>query len=81
MTDIERSGAYEEIIYEIEGPVATITMNRPDKLNALTDLTQAEIRHALDISERTREVVGTVITGAGRGFCSGVDMGAIGDMS
>ena len=81
MTDIEGSGAYEEIIYEIEGPVATITMNRPDKLNALTDLTQAEIRHALDISERTREVVGTVITGAGRGFCSGVDMGALGDMS
>jgi len=81
VTDIEGSGAYEEIIYEIEGPVATITMNRPDKLNALTDLTQAEIRHALDISERTKEIVGTVITGAGRGFCSGVDMGSLGDMS
>ena len=39
--------AYEEIIYEVENGVATITINRPDQLNALTDLTQAEIRHAL----------------------------------
>jgi len=38
---------YEEIRYDIEDGVATITINRPDQLNALTDLTQAEIRHAL----------------------------------
>ena len=72
---------YQEIIYEVDGPVATITMNRPGTLNALTDLTQAEIRHALDASERNTEVVGTVLTGAGRGFCSGVDMNALGSMS
>ena len=72
---------YEEIIYEVDGPVATITMNRPDTLNALTSLTRAEIRHALDASEKNTEVIGTVLTGAGRGFCSGVDMKALGGMS
>lgn len=72
---------YAEILYEVDGPVATITLNRPETLNALTDLTQAEIRHALDASERNGEVVGTVLTGAGRGFCSGVDMNALGAMS
>ena len=72
---------YEEIIYDVDGPVATITMNRPDTLNALTSLTQAEIRHALDASERNGDVVGTVLTGAGRGFCSGVDMKSLGNMT
>jgi enoyl-CoA hydratase/carnithine racemase len=61
--------------------VATITINRPDTLTAMTSLTQAEIRHALDASERNEQVIGTVLTGAGRGFCSGVDMNALGAMS
>ena len=73
--------AYQHILYETEGPVATITMNRPDQLNALTGLMQAEIRHALDQSERNPEVIGTVLTGAGRGFCAGVDMNDLSDMS
>ncbi len=72
---------YQEIEYVVDGPVATITMNRPDQLNALTDLTQAEIRHALDQSEKNQTVIGTVLTGAGRGFCAGVDMNALGTMS
>lgn len=72
---------YQEIQYVVDGPVATITMNRPDQLNALTDLTQAEIRHALDQSETNPDVIGTVLTGAGRGFCAGVDMNALGTMS
>lgn len=72
---------YQEIIYEIDDSVAVITMNRPNTLNALTDLTQAEIRHALDASERNEDVIGSVLTGAGRGFCSGVDMNALGAMS
>ncbi len=72
---------YEEILYEVDDGVAVVTMNRPETLNALTDRTQAEIRHALDQSERSEEVIGTVLTGAGRGFCSGVDMNALGAMS
>ena len=72
---------YEEIIYEVADGVAVITMNRPETLNALTDRTQAEIRHALDQSDRNGDVIGNVLTGAGRGFCSGVDMNALGAMS
>ena len=65
---------YREIQYVVDGPVATITMNRPDQLNALTDLTQAEVRHALDLSEINPTVIGSVLTGAGRGFCAGADL-------
>lgn len=72
---------YQEIKYEIQGPVAVLTMDRPTTLNALTDLTQAEIRHALSQSESDSDVIGTVLTGSGRGFCSGVDMNALGKMS
>lgn len=72
---------YSEILYTVDGPVATIMLNRPAALNALTDLTQAELRHALDQSERIPEVIGTVLTGAGKGFCAGVDMNALGAMS
>ena len=72
---------YEEIIYNVDDSVAVITLNRPETLNALTDRTQAEVRHALDQSEKDENIVGTVLTGAGRGFCSGVDMNALGAMS
>lgn len=72
---------YQEILYNTLDGVATITINRPDTLNALTSLTQAEIKHALFISDTTEEVIGTVITGAGRGFCSGVDMKSLGKIS
>ena len=73
--------SYEEILYQIEGPVATLTINRPETLNALTSRTQAEIRHALGVSESHSGVIGTVLTGAGKGFCSGVDMTALSTMS
>lgn len=72
---------YSEIKYTVDGPVATLMLNRPGTLNALTDLTHAEIRHALDQSERNADVIGTVLTGAGKGFCSGVDMNALSAMS
>ena len=72
---------YEEILYEVDESVAIITMNRPETLNALTDRTQAEIRHALAESDNNGDVIGSVLTGAGRGFCSGVDMNALGAMS
>jgi len=68
---------YEEVLLEIDDPVATLTLNRPEKLNALTDRTLQELRHALAAAERDERVVGVVLTGAGRGFCAGVDMGAL----
>ncbi|MCY3858677.1 MAG: enoyl-CoA hydratase-related protein [Gammaproteobacteria bacterium] len=72
---------YEEIRYEVDGATAVITLNRPETLNALTDLTQAEVRHALERSEKNPDILGNVLTGEGRGFCSGVDMNALGKMS
>ncbi len=71
---------YEEITLEIDDPVATITLNRPEKLNALTDRTMQELRHAMATAERSDDVVGIVLTGAGRGFCAGVDMGSLQDI-
>ncbi len=68
---------YEEILYEVTDPVATITLNRPEKLNALTNRTLAELHHAVADAESREDVVGIVITGAGRGFCAGLDMATL----
>lgn len=65
---------YSEILYEVADPVATITLNRPATLNAWTDRMSAEVRHAVASAQADPRVVGIVLTGAGRGFCSGADM-------
>lgn len=72
---------YRDILYQVEDPVATITMNRPDNLNAFTNRMLAEIRHALAAAEQDPAVIGIVLTGAGRGFCAGMDMGALDALS
>lgn len=68
---------YEDILYDVQDPVATITLNRPEKLNALRDRTSRELMHALAEAEQDPRVVGIVLTGAGRGFCGGLDMQAL----
>jgi enoyl-CoA hydratase/carnithine racemase len=65
---------YEEILYEVSDPMALITLNRPDRLNAWTDRMGAEVRHAVAAAEADEGVVAIVITGAGRGFCAGADL-------
>jgi len=65
---------YEQITYEVADPVATITLNRPEFLNAWTNQMGVEVKHAVAQAERDRNVVGIVLTGAGRGFCAGADM-------
>ncbi len=72
---------YEEILYEVENPVAVITMNRPEALNAFTNRMLAEIKHALATAEADEAVVGIILTGAGRGFCPGMDMNALDNLS
>jgi enoyl-CoA hydratase/carnithine racemase len=62
-----------ELLVEIDDPVATITLNRPETLNALTYPMLGALRAAVDDAARNPRVVGIVITGAGRGFCSGLD--------
>ena len=68
---------YEHIQYDVSDPVATITLNRPEALNAITGRMQAELRHALASAEADEKVVGIVLTGAGKGFCAGADIGGL----
>ncbi len=65
---------YKEIIYDVDDPVATVTLNRPESLNAWTQRMAAEFRHAVYQAEHDPAVVGIVVTGAGRAFCAGADM-------
>src|SRR5260370_23924558 len=66
--------SYEQILYEVDDPVATITLNRPEVLNAWTPRMAAEVRHAVAAAEQDPAVVGIVMTGAGGAFCAGADM-------
>ena len=64
----------QETLYQVAGRVATITLNRPDKLNAWTAVMEGEVRAAMEEAEQDKIVRAIVLTGAGRGFCAGADM-------
>jgi len=72
---------FEQIEYEVDDPVATITLSRPDAMNAWTGRMDHEIREAVDRAVADDRVVGIVITGAGRAFCAGADMNLLDDLS
>ncbi len=72
---------YDTIRYEVADPVATITLNRPERLNALTPQVMTELQDAVAAAEADPQVVGIVLTGAGRGFCAGADMRRLQNMS
>lgn len=65
---------YNNIVYEVQDAVATITLNRPDSYNALTQPMYREMMHALGQITRDKTVRSVLITGAGKGFCSGADL-------
>jgi enoyl-CoA hydratase/carnithine racemase len=67
---------YEEIRYEARDGVLTITLDRPDRLNAFTARMSQELIDAFDRADADDEVRAVVLTGAGRGFCAGADLGA-----
>lgn len=69
--------AYEEIIYTVADRVATITLNRPNRLNAWTSLMAEEVRGAMYSAAEDDAVRVIVLTGAGPGFCSGADMATL----
>jgi enoyl-CoA hydratase/carnithine racemase len=77
----DKETGYKEIRYDVSDPVATITLNRPEVLNAWTDRMGFEVRHAVSQAESDPRVVGIVITGAGRGFCAGADMNRLSALS
>jgi enoyl-CoA hydratase/carnithine racemase len=66
--------AYEEIHYAVADRIATITLNRPDRLNAWTPVMAEEVRDAMQSAAENSAVRVIVLTGAGRGFCPGADM-------
>jgi enoyl-CoA hydratase/carnithine racemase len=66
---------YEDILYEVDGHAAVITLNRPTRLNAWTGNMARDYRDALARADADRQVRGVILTGAGRGFCAGADMG------
>ncbi|MGE0068572.1 MAG: crotonase/enoyl-CoA hydratase family protein, partial [Solirubrobacterales bacterium] len=70
---------FEYILYEVEDQVACITLNRPEKLNALIDPAYQELAEALDMVDADDEVRALIVTGAGRGFCAGRDVSGGGD--
>ncbi len=69
--------AYENLLVDVRERIATITINRPDKLNALNDATMAEIGRAIDQLVLDPAVGGVVLTGAGRAFVAGADIAAL----
>lgn len=72
------SGAYEHVAYDVVDGIATITLDRPTRLNAFTLVMQREICAALDRVDADDSVRAVIFTGAGRGFCAGVDLGTPG---
>lgn len=66
--------AYEQILYEVTEGLATLTLNRPDKLNAWTPVMEGEVLQALQRADAEESVRVIILTGAGRGFCAGADM-------
>jgi 2-(1,2-epoxy-1,2-dihydrophenyl)acetyl-CoA isomerase len=70
-----------ELLFEVSDHIATITLNRPAKLNAFTDAMLAELVNAVDDCDQRDDVRVVILTGAGRGFCSGGDIGGMGEGS
>src|SRR5690606_40663365 len=66
---------YETILFEYRDSVGYITLNRPDKLNSFTAQMHSELRDVLDFLESRADLRGVILTGAGRGFCAGQDLG------
>ena len=67
---------FSEIRYDVEDGVCTVTLNRPDRLNAVTTTMLGELREAWDRADADDNVRAVIVTGAGRAFCAGADLGS-----
>lgn len=69
--------SYETILYELDAGILTVTLNRPDKLNAANDTMLQELQEAFKQAKRDDNVRVVVLTGSGRGFCAGQDLASV----
>ena len=70
---------FNEIQYSVDGPVATITLHRPDKMNAFTNTMLKEIIAAFDLTDADDSVRAVIVTGSGKAFCAGADLSGGGE--
>src|SRR6476469_4275275 len=75
--DREIAVTYQHILYEVSDKIATITLNRPDRMNAWTATMERDVRDAMAAAAGDENVRVIVLTGAGRAFCAGADMEAL----
>ena len=73
--------SFEQILYDVADGVATVTLNRPDKLNAWTAQMEKEVQAAMAQAEADNQVRVIILTGAGRGFCAGADLQDLGKVA
>jgi enoyl-CoA hydratase/carnithine racemase len=69
--------SYETVLYDVADGICTVTLNRPDKLNAWTRQMHADLKDAMHTAGASADVRAIILTGAGRGFCAGADMGGL----
>ncbi len=70
---------YSEILYDVDDHIATITLHRPDRMNAFTGTMMREMIDAFDRTDADDDVRAVIVTGSGKAFCAGADLGAGGE--
>ena len=65
---------YQHILYDVSEKIATITLNRPDRMNAWTPIMERDVREAMTAASADDDVRVIVLPGSGRAFCAGADM-------
>jgi enoyl-CoA hydratase/carnithine racemase len=70
---------FSEILYDVDDHIATITLHRPEKLNAFTGTMMNELIDAFDLTDADDDVRAVIVTGSGRAFCAGADLGRGGE--
>jgi enoyl-CoA hydratase/carnithine racemase len=73
----ETAVSYQHILYDVSDKIATITLHRPDRMNAWTPIMERDVRHAMEAASADDNVRVIVLTGSGRAFCAGADMDAL----
>ncbi len=68
--------SFETLLFDVEDAIATVTLNRPDKLNAFTTAMMRDLIAVFDATDAEDAVKAVIVTGAGRGFCAGADLSA-----